>query len=76
MISPPTRTFSTYYQLAPSVWVQPRGNWGEGDVHLVELSTQYEGLDNIVAFWDPKVKPKPLKAYRFAYTLSWTRERD
>jgi len=65
-----------YYHCAPSVWVQPRSNWGEGDVHLVELSAQYEGFDNIVAFWDPKIKPKPLEAYRFDYSLSWTRERD
>ena len=65
-----------YYHLVPSVWVQPRGNWGEGEVHLVELSTQYEGLDNIVAFWDPKTKPQPMQPYRIAYTLFWTHERD
>jgi len=65
-----------YYHQVPSVWVQPRGNWGEGDVHLVELSTQYEGLDNIVAFWDPKNKPQPLQPKRYAYTLFWTLEND
>lgn len=67
--------FNLYHQV-PSVWVQPRGNWGEGDVHLVELSTKYEGLDNIVAFWDPKNKPQPLQPKRFAYTLFWTLEND
>ncbi len=65
-----------YYHQVPSVWVVPRGNWGEGDVHLLELSTQYEGLDNIVAFWDPKVKPAPMQPRRFAYTLFWTLESD
>lgn len=49
---------------------------GEGDVHLVELSTHYEGLDNIVAFWEPKEKPQPLQPFRFGYTLHWTRETD
>ena len=67
--------FNCYHEV-PSVWVQPQGNWGEGDVHLVELSTWYEGLDNIVAFWDPKIKPKPLEPFRIAYTLFWTREGD
>lgn len=67
--------FNAYHQV-PSVWVVPRGNWGEGEVHLVELSTQYEGLDNIVAFWDPKIKPQPLQPKRFAYTLFWTLESD
>jgi glucans biosynthesis protein len=60
-----------FYQQVPSVWVEPRGDWGDGDLHLVELSTHYEGLDNIVAFWTPKNKPTPLKAYRFGYRLSW-----
>jgi glucans biosynthesis protein len=64
------------YQLVPSVWVEPRGHWEDGEVNLVELSTHYEGLDNVVAFWDPKLKPEPLKPYRFAYTLYWTRETD
>jgi periplasmic glucans biosynthesis protein len=60
-----------FYQLEPSVWVEPRGNWGDGDLHLVELNTAYEGLDNVVAFWDPKNKPAPLQPLRFGYTLYW-----
>jgi periplasmic glucans biosynthesis protein len=73
------RDFTSYqdlfnlYHMVPSVWVEPHGQWGEGEVNLVELSTQYEGLDNIVAFWDPKVKPQPLQPFRFGYTLYWTR---
>jgi glucans biosynthesis protein len=67
--------FNLYHQ-TPSVWIEPRGHWGEGDLHLLELSTQYEGLDNIVAFWDPKSKPAPLQPFRFSYTMYWTREND
>jgi len=76
------RSFSAYedifnpYQLVPSVWVVPRGNWGEGAVHLVELSTHYEGLDNIVAFWAPKTQPPAMQPFRYGYTLRWTRETD
>ena len=65
-----------YYHQTPSVWVEPHGHWGEGEINLVELATHYEGLDNIVAYWDPKVKPQPMQAYRFGYTLYWTREAD
>ena len=65
-----------YYHNVPSVWVEPRGNWGEGDIHLVELPTNYEGLDNVVAFWDPKTKPAPMEPFRMSYTLFWTREND
>lgn len=64
------------YQLVPSVWIDTKGHWGEGDIHLVELSTHYEGLDNIVAFWDPKKKPAPLQPFHFAYSMLWTREND
>ena len=60
-----------FYQQEPSVWVEPIGDWGDGDLHLVELSTSYEGLDNIVAFWDPKNKPAPLQACRVAYRICW-----
>lgn len=76
------RDFSSYqdifnhYQMVPSVWVEPHSLWGEGEVNLVELSTGYEGLDNIVAYWSPKELPKPLEPYKFAYTLYWTRETD
>lgn len=62
--------FNLYHQV-PSVWVEPHGTWGDGDLHLVELSTGYEGLDNIVAFWDPQNKPAPLQPFRFGYTLHW-----
>jgi glucans biosynthesis protein len=71
------RSFTAYQDsfnpshLVPSVWVEPRGNWGEGSLHLVELNSGFEGLDNIVAFWDPKNKPAPLQPYHFGYTLKW-----
>ncbi len=71
------RSFAAYQdtfnldQLVPSMWVEPHGNWGDGDLHLVELSAGYEGLDNIVAFWDPKDKPAPLQPYRFNYAIRW-----
>jgi glucans biosynthesis protein len=67
--------FNFYHQV-PSVWIQPRGNWGEGEIHLLELSTHYEGLDNIVAFWNPKKQPEPMEPFRYGYSMYWTRETD
>ncbi len=68
--------FNAYYK-TPSVWVKPVGDWKEGEIHLVELPTHYEGLDNIVAFWNPKEQPAPLQPFRFSYTLLWgTNEND
>ena len=45
-------------------------------MHLLELSTPYEGMDNIAAFWDPKAKPAPMQPFHFSYTAYWTRETD
>jgi periplasmic glucans biosynthesis protein len=76
------RSFSSYqdvfnrYDLVPSMWVEPRGNWGDGDIHLVELSTSYEGLDNIVAFWQPKTNVAPDHPLSFSYSLQWSLDTD
>lgn len=60
-----------HYEKTPSVWVQPSGSWGEGEIHLVELPTENEYLDNVVAFWNPKEQPQALKPFPFSYTLKW-----
>lgn len=55
------------YQTRPSLWVEPKGDWGEGEVRLVEIPTPSEYHDNIVAFWVsrwPVEKGKPLE-YRY-----------
>jgi glucans biosynthesis protein len=60
-----------FYDKRPSVWVEPKGGWGEGAVMLVEIPTQDETFDNIVAFWHPKQAIAPGKEYLYAYRLSW-----
>jgi periplasmic glucans biosynthesis protein len=60
-----------FYDKRPSVWVEPKGNWGKGEVRLVEIPTIDETFDNIVAFWQPK---EPLTAGQerlFSYRLTW-----
>lgn len=46
------------YHLRPGAWVEPRGKWGKGHVELVQISTDAERYDNVVAFWTPQ---KPLR---------------
>lgn len=43
-----------HYDLRPSYWVEPLGDWGKGDIQLVELPTKNEFADNVVAFWKPR----------------------
>lgn len=48
------------YDQRPSLWVTPRGgDWGHGAVQLVEIPSDSEANDNIVAFWVPD---EPLRA--------------
>ena len=42
-----------FYEKRATVWVEPRGDWGEGSVMLVEIPTNDEIHDNIAAFWNP-----------------------
>ncbi len=60
-----------FYERRASVWVEPRDAWGEGAVHLVEIPTDDETADNIVAYWAPKVPLKAGGAKMWRYRLSW-----
>lgn len=64
-----------FYERRPGVWVQPRGDWGEGSVQLVEIPTLDETFDNIVAFWNPAEPIQPGQEYLFSYDLHWGSER-
>lgn len=61
-----------HYHDRPSATVAPSEPWGPGAVMLVELPTQTEFLDNIVAFWRPLDPLLAGGAYRYGYTLTWT----
>ncbi len=63
-----------FYEKRPSVWVQPKGNWGRGAVMLVEIPTRDETMDNVVAFWNPAAKPQRGEELLFAYRLDWCRD--
>jgi glucans biosynthesis protein len=41
------------YHLRPSVWIEPKGEWLDGAVELLELPSQQESIDNIAAWWKP-----------------------
>jgi glucans biosynthesis protein len=70
------RNFDDYqdgvrYHLRPSAWVEPQGDWGRGAVQLIELPTDDEIHDNIVAYWNPAEPTKPGDKLFFAYRLYW-----
>lgn len=71
------RNFNDYqdlearYERRPTVWIEPMGAWGEGYVELIEIPTDAEIHDNVVAYWKPA---KPLEsglAHTFKYRMHW-----
>ncbi len=60
-----------FYDKRPSVWVEPLNDWGEGSVQLVEIPTEDETFDNIVAFWNPAADVEPGQELLYSYNLYW-----
>lgn len=71
------RSFESYedldahYERRPTAWVEPKGDWGEGYVELIEIPTDEEIHDNIVAYWKPAKGIAPGKPHEFSYRLHW-----
>lgn len=61
-----------HYERRPSLWVEPLGDWGPGAVMLVEIPTDKEINDNIVAFWRPAAPLIAGQEHRFDYRLHWS----
>lgn len=57
------------YELRPSYWIEPVGQWGEGHVELVEIPTPDETNDNIVAMWVTRQEQRPQEPITFRYRL-------
>jgi glucans biosynthesis protein len=76
------RRFSSYedlaahYEARPSLWVTPKGKWGDGRVELVQIPTPNEDNDNIVAYWVPAKLPPQGQPHALEYRLSWQKEAD
>jgi len=69
------RDFNNYldteakYEKRPSLWVQPDNEWGKGRVELVEIPSDSEANDNIVAYWVPEQPMNAGDTREFKYTL-------
>ncbi|GGD09319.1 glucan biosynthesis protein [Halopseudomonas salina] len=63
------------YDTRPSAWVEPVGDWGKGNVVLVQLPTKGETNDNIVAFWQPAQEVVPNEPLHLSYTTTFGDQR-
>ncbi|MDR3368020.1 glucan biosynthesis protein G [Rhodoferax sp.] len=71
------RAFHSYedtearYELRPSAWITPLGDWGAGRVELLQFGIPDETHDNVAAYWVPASMPQPGQSMDFAYTIAW-----
>ena len=63
------------YDKRPSAWVEPQGDWGKGNVVLVQLPTNDETNDNIVAFWSARAPVTPETPLTLAYHVNFGKAR-
>ena len=59
------------HELRPNAWIVPVGQWGRGFVKLVEIPSQKETNDNMVAYWLPRTLPAPGQSLEIAYRINF-----
>lgn len=62
------------YHNRPSLWITPSEDWGKGAVTLVEIPSEKEIYDNIVAYWRPRSPLEPGRGHMFSYKMAWGAE--
>ena len=72
-----SRSFDAFYddegrwELCPTLWIEPIGDWGEGDVRLLEIPAASENNANIIAQWRPKAGIAAGGTLSLAYRQFW-----
>ena len=66
--------FEAQYERRPTLWVEPVGDWGLGAIMLVEIPSDSEINDNIVAYWQPKDAIRAGSEFSIAYRQFWGNE--
>lgn len=71
------RAFATFldddgeWQRRPSVWIEPIGKWGPGEVTLMEIPAASQNNKNIACYWRPKPALAAGSETSFAYRQFW-----
>lgn len=72
-----TRSFDAFndddgrWDIRPSLWIEPIGDWGDGEVVLLEIPSDSETNDNIIAQWRPKAGLAAGASVSYAYRQFW-----
>lgn len=64
------------HELRPSLWIEPKGNWGAGRIELVQIPTPDETNDNVVAYWVPDAPPALGQPLSLDYRMLWQMDKE
>jgi glucans biosynthesis protein len=64
----------TPWSSRPSLWIEPLGEWGAGAIQLLEIPSDVETNDNILAYWRPKTPYIAGSEVTLAYRQYWGRQ--
>jgi glucans biosynthesis protein len=59
------------YERRPSLWIEPLGDWGQGSVQLLEIPSDAEINDNVLAYWRPRAPMPAGGEVALAYRQYW-----
>ena len=71
------RSFEAYqdddahWELRPSLWIEPIGDWADGEVRLVEIPSDSENNDNLIVYWRPRTSLAANAEIAYAYRQFW-----
>jgi glucans biosynthesis protein len=60
-----------HWEKRPSLWVEPIGDWGPGAVTLIEVPSDADVNQNMIAFWRPTIGLASGSETSFAYRQFW-----
>ena len=61
----------THWELKPSLWIEPIGDWKEGDLRLLEIPADSETNENVIAQWRPKAGMAAATTQSVAFRQFW-----
>lgn len=60
-----------HWEWRPSLWIEPLGAWGPGAVTLLEIPSDAEANENILAYWRPNAAMPAGAETPFSYRQVW-----
>jgi periplasmic glucans biosynthesis protein len=61
----------THWELKPSLWIEPIGDWAEGNLRLLEIPADAETNENVIVQWRPKTSMAAVTTQSIAFRQFW-----